>query len=122
MTTIMMNKGQWVPIPQLFFWFAPILLLLWWLSPTLIHFLDLLAGLIDSGIRLLILLALIYWFLLLVLAVWLGKTLYTKLSLLLGRANAEPFNTLTLWQQHILYLALYALLVFSATGCLMTIC
>jgi hypothetical protein len=95
-------------------------LFVWWL------FADLNIGsinlpIIDPGILQIILIALCTWLLLLKISDWLTDLL---MPLITAKVHTffGPLEKLTSWQQHVLYLALFALLVLSGIGCLIAIC
>jgi hypothetical protein len=103
-------------------WLLPLLATVWLLTPKLIHFFYPLAGLLDAGILQLIVLALVCWLLVLSFALLMSKHIYQHFTLLLAQDHLATLTSLTSWQQHVLYLAFYAVLVLSATGCLIAIC
>ncbi len=102
--------------------FGVFTLLAWLLIPIGIRLYYPTAGLIDPGILQVILLAMITWVILLTISMLFIRQVYLKLTLPNGQDIVSHFNLLLPWQQLALYLALYALLVFSATACLSAIC
>jgi hypothetical protein len=74
-------------------------------------------GTIDPGILQVIVLAFGTWLVLLAIALSLIGRLFSKIQDLFAH-----LKQLTPWQQHIIYLVLFAVLVLSGTGCLMAIC
>lgn len=115
MTTINLKKySTAMLVPLLAGLLATYLL---WLFVKWLQDADATIGTIDIGIFQVILLALGTWLVVLGIALVLVTKLFIKLQ-----NRVEPLKTLTSWQQHILYLALFAVLLFSGTGCLMAIC
>lgn len=96
--------------------------LLWLVAPLVIQFFAPQAAMVDASIWQLVLLAFICWLSLLTLSQCLTNYLYKKFILLLRQDLHSPLKTLSLWQQYVLYWALFALLACSATGCLIAIC
>lgn len=80
------------------------------------------AALIDPAIFQVIGLAILTWALLLVVTAWLFRVIYHKLHPAAGWNFVTQFNVLLPWQQFAFYWACYALLLCSATGCLIAIC
>ncbi len=78
-------------------------------------------GAIDPSFLQVIALAFCTWLLLLAIALsllgWVLAKIISQLHELI-----EPLKKLTSLQQHVLYLALFAALLLSGTGCLMAIC
>ncbi|MFD0941565.1 hypothetical protein ACFQ1J_12665 [Pedobacter boryungensis] len=103
-------------------WLFPLLVTIWLIMPKLIQFLYPLSGMIDAGILQLIGLGFACWLLALSCAMLLSKPIHRHFTLLLVQDHVAPLTSLTSWQQHVLYLAFYAVLVLSATGCLIAIC
>lgn len=95
-------------------------LLVWWLVGHLQTGNGALA-VVDPSIVQVILIAFLAWLVLLKITDWLAHRLLPKMLSQLEDLF-EPTKKLTPWQQHVLYLALYALLALSGTGCLIAIC
>jgi hypothetical protein len=94
---------------------VPFILLAWWMIP-----LDLTVGSLDPSILQVLALAFVVWlFLLTITMAIIGKLL--SMMVLQIKHFFEPTKQLTSWEQHVLYLALFALLVLSGTGCLIAV-
>lgn len=78
-------------------------------------------GSIDPSILQVILLGFCSWLVLLAIVLSIMGSLISKIVLQLNNLF-DPLKKLTSWQQYILYLALFAVLVLSGTGCLIAIC
>lgn len=78
-------------------------------------------GMIDPGIIQVMALAFCAWLLLLAIIMAIIGKLLSAITLQIQHFF-KPIQKLTSWQQYVLYLALFALLVLSGTGCLIAIC
>jgi hypothetical protein len=96
-------------------------LLLAWLMVDGIGYQDITIGTIDPGILQVIALAFAVWLVLLAITMAIIGMLLSKIILQINHFF-HPVKPITAWQQHVLYLALFALLLLSGTGCLMAIC
>ena len=99
-----------------------VLLLLWWTAPFWLRRVDQTVGLVDSGVWMLVLLAIVAFILLTALSAFLLHSILATLGLPSVVAMVEHFRKLDLWQQMLLYWGSYALLLLAAIGCLMAIC
>jgi len=122
MNSFVLKRAQWAFNNNKLLLLLLSYLLVWHIAPMVIRYVYPLAGLIDAGILQLILLAFFCWFSLLIFSSYLAKVCYTQLTRIIYRDQSIGPQTLTSWQHHILYLASYALLVLSASMCLMAIC
>ena len=107
-----------IPLPALAGLIAAFLV---WLLIAHLQTADATIGTLDPGILQVIMLAICTWLALLFIALLLIGPLLSKIILQLHHL-VEPLKKLTSWQHHILYLALFALLVLSGMGCLIAIC
>lgn len=96
--------------------------LLWPLGQYLMIRQDATAGYLDPGILLLILVALIAFFIVVGLSVWLLQRVWWALDLPQLSTMVLQFKSLELWQQLGFYWASFALLLLAAVGCLIAIC
>nr|WP_294899567.1 hypothetical protein [uncultured Pedobacter sp.] len=99
-----------------------ILFLVYRSLPLWIYRLDPTAALPDAGVGALVLLSILVFFLLLILSAYLFKITIKWLSLPAFSWMVSQFNTLTLWQQYVLYWASFALLLLAGIGCLSALC
>ncbi|MBC7418345.1 MAG: hypothetical protein H7325_09340 [Pedobacter sp.] len=90
--------------------------------PFWIYQVDPTAALPDAGIWSLVLLAILVFLMLLLLSSYLFRNTLQWLGLPNLNMMVSQFNTLTLWQQYVCYLASFALLLLAAIGCLIAIC
>ncbi|WP_143095972.1 hypothetical protein [Pedobacter insulae] len=119
MTTISLKKyTRPMPIPALAGLLAAFLL---WLFIAHLQNGNAAIGTIDPSILQVIMLGMGAWLVILAIALsiigWLLSKVISQLEDLF-----EPLKKLTSWQQHLLYLVLFAVLVLSGTGCLIAIC
>ena len=97
----------------------PFALLAWWMVKNL-QLQDVTVGSIDPSILQVVALAFAVWLLLLLITMAvIGK--FLSRMILQVKHFFEPTKQLTSWEQHVLYLALFALLVLSGTGCLIAV-
>ena len=122
MNTILQRVPTFFKNIVLLKWLLLLLATMWLVTPKLIHFFYPLAGMLDAGILQLIVVALVCWLLVLSCAMLMSKRAYLHFTLLVAENQFTTLTSLTPWQQHVLYLAFYAVLVLSATGCLIAIC
>lgn len=99
-----------------------VLLLIWWGAPYWLHQIDHTAALVDMGIWLLVILAIVVFVLLLGLSALLLNSALAALGLPPVTTMVEHFEKLNLWQQMFLYWGSYALLLLAAVGSLLAIC
>ncbi|MFC5283243.1 hypothetical protein [Pedobacter alpinus] len=90
--------------------------------PLWIYHFDPTAALPDAGIWTLIALSILVYLILLLLSAYLFKLKMKWLGLPTYHTMVSQFNTLTLWQQYVIYWASFALLLLAAIGCLIAIC
>jgi hypothetical protein len=99
------------------------LLLLLWISGN--HWMQImypLSGSLDQNIWLLIVLSLICFVTITGICWWLLQRFWLSLGLPAFTQLLSQFKSLELWQQLGLYLFCFALLLFTAVGCLVAIC
>ncbi|WP_158800625.1 hypothetical protein [Pedobacter sp. L105] len=99
-----------------------VLVLIWFLMPFLLHFLDPTAGDIDQSHWFLILLGLITFLILLSICSWLFRHFWEKIGLPEIKTILLKFNYLTPWQQLNFLSVSFFLLLLAAVGCLIGIC
>ena len=99
-----------------------ILMALWLVMPKMIRFYDQTAGIVDSGIWILILLSLISFMMVSALSWWLLNRFWVSLGLPALGTMVLQFNTLALWQQLGFFWLSFALLLLAAVLCLIGIC
>jgi len=97
------------------------LILLWGFGPLCLQILDDTAGSVDQSVWLVVVLGLICFMLVASICWWLLEHFWKQMGMVPVTLLVLRFNTLTLWQQVIFYWASYALLVFTAIGCLAVI-
>lgn len=97
------------------------LVLFWQMLPLLLQGDDSAAGLVDGGIWQLLLFGIIAFFSLLVITAMLFKWLLALLALPTINTMVSQFKNLQLWQQFVLYWALFALLFLGGLLSLMAI-
>lgn len=99
-----------------------ILLLLWALEPPFLERLDDDAANIIQSVWLLVVLSLICFMLVITICWWLLKHFWKEMGMVSTKALVVQFKQLTVWQQIMIYWATYALMAFTAVGCLLAIC
>lgn len=108
---------EWEP---LLLW--SLLLLIWFVTPGWLRYIDPTIAVPDNGIWLLIILSLIAFLILLGLCLWLLHLFLVKTGLPALSTMVSQFKTLMLWQQLGFYFACLALLLLAASTCLVAIC
>lgn len=99
-----------------------LLLTIWIFAPEWLHRLDETAASVDQSVWLLIILSLITFLLILLICWWLMQYLWSSKTMPTPHQLALHFKTLTLWQQISFYWACFALLLLTASICLVAIC
>ncbi|WP_316742746.1 hypothetical protein [Pedobacter antarcticus] len=99
-----------------------LLLTIWIFAPEWLHLLDETAASVDQSVWLLIILSLITFLVILIICWWLMQYLWNNKFMPAPRQLAIHFKTLTLWQQISFYWASFALLLLTASICLVAIC
>lgn len=99
-----------------------VLLLLWWSAPYWLYWIDHTAALIDPGVWMLVIMAIVAFLLLAGLSALLLNSALAVLGLPPVTIMVEHFEKLNLWQRMFLYWGSYALLLLAAVGSLLAIC
>ncbi|WAC39048.1 hypothetical protein [Pedobacter sp. SL55] len=121
-TLLQYLSKPWVPVP-LNFWHILALLIISWLAiPYVFNALQLAAGFVDLGILHVVLLGFCCWLLAVAAAYHLLRYLLLRMGLPAIHQLIAQFKLLKLWEQYLMYLACYALLLCSAIGALIAIC
>ena len=121
-TFIQYFKRPWAA-QSLRFWHILALLIISWLAmPHLFNALQLAAGFVDIGILHVILLSFCCWLLAISGAYFMFRLLLSRMGLPALNEITTHFKLLNLWEQYLIYLACYALLLCSAIGALIAIC
>lgn len=99
-----------------------LLLTIWIFAPEWLRLLDETAASVDQSVWLLIILSLITFLVILLICWWLMQYLWNSKFMPAPHQLALHFKTLTLWQQISFYWASFALLLLTASICLVAIC
>lgn len=99
-----------------------VMVILWLAIPILFRLGYYNVGFVDPGIWHVLLLAFICWFISIALAWVLWQQFCKRQRLNHIQFIYQHFNQLTLWEQYVFHLAVFALLLCSATGTLIAIC
>lgn len=123
MKTLIFYLNKRIGPMSLRFWHIVSLAVIVWLGiPYLLNSLQIVASFVDIGILHVILLAFCCWLLAISLAYLMLGFLLNRIGLPSIRKMINHFKLLNLWEQYLIYLACYALLLCSAIGALMAIC
>lgn len=105
------------------FWHILFLAVIFWLGvPYLFSTLKIVAGFVDIGVLHVILLAFCCWLLVISGAYLMLRFLLLRTGMPAITEIINHFKLLNLWEQYLIYLACYALLLCSAIGALIAIC
>ncbi len=95
------------------FWGLPVALVLWWVSPMILHLIDATAGTYDAGIFQTVLFAFIS-ILIINALVWLGiRFNFPVLFEYYENGAGEDYKLLTSWQKVVVLLWVYSVLLFG---------
>lgn len=123
MKTLIFYLNHHLKPVSLRFWHLLALGLIFWLAmPHLFGALNSVAGFVDLGILHVILLGFCCWLLAIASSYLLLGLLLRRMGLPALTALVNYFKLLDLWEQYLIYLACYALLLCSAIGALIAIC
>ncbi|MFN0291599.1 hypothetical protein [Pedobacter helvus] len=112
----------WVPVPLKFWHILALLCISWLAMPYVFNTLQLAAGFVDLSIVHVVLLSFCCWLLAVAAAYHLLRYLLLRMGLPTIHQLITHFKLLNLWEQYLIYLACYALLLCSAIGALIAIC
>ncbi|MNK46509.1 hypothetical protein D3C87_652940 [compost metagenome] len=110
------------PLPIRFWHILSITIICWLAMPYLFGAFGTIAGFVDFGMLHVILLAFCCWLLAVVSSYLLFRLLLLRMGMPDINEMIHHFKILDLWEQHLIYLACYALLLCSAIGALIAIC
>ncbi|MDQ8005253.1 MAG: hypothetical protein REI64_10670 [Pedobacter sp.] len=121
-TLIYYLNSQWKPLPIRFWHILSLSIIIWLAMPFIVSTLNLAIGLVDFGILHVVLLAFSCWLLALFSAYHIFRLLLSQMGMPAINQLTNHFNLLNLWEQYLIYVACYALLLCSAIGALIAIC
>lgn len=121
MKTILMNRFRWdAEVIKMVLLFA-VLIVGWPSAQRLVLSMDVTAGYVDTGILVLVVLALLCFLVLVGLSWWLLQRFWVMKALPGFWYMVLQFRDLDLWQQFVFYFACYALLLLAGVGCLIAV-
>ncbi|MFN0257615.1 hypothetical protein [Pedobacter ureilyticus] len=121
-TIIYYLNNQWKPMSIKFWHILSLTIIIWLAMPYILGAFNLAIGLVDFGILHVILLAFSCWLLAMSSAYYIFRLLLSQMGMPTINQLINHFNLLNLWEQYLIYLACYALLLCSAIGTLIAIC
>lgn len=121
-TFIQYLTKPWASLPLRFWHILALSMIAWLAMPYIFGALQLAAGFVDLGVLHVVLLSFCCWLLAVSTAYFMFRLLLLRMGMPAITEIINHFKLLNLWEQYLIYLACYALLLCSAIGALIAIC